>query len=315
MALTYLQIVNRALAEAKVTVDPLTADDFLAPPRTLLYNRFKDWVNYSIQELNEARPEWFFRKERTTLSIWPRLYFKDVLRPLIVGETLIGSVSGTEIEVVAIHQHESIENNLGDEVTISVLFLSDSSPNDLVVDEVFSGVATYVGPGRYNFQEDLMGLRHINPRDIRVFDTPAQVAAGTGTTNRQGYPIRMVNFSEWPYDYSLYPWTGDYPTYISQTPQGDYALYPMPKVEKILGLEYTRSSGQLVLPTDIPVDLPEEFHMFLVWRTVMEFADFDNNAMLFSRARKHVDDYRNWMERDELPQITMDTNRFYDYNG
>ena len=77
--LTYLYLVNTTLAEAKITLDPLTEANFADPPRTAMYNNVKRWVNEDLLALLTTRNEWFTRKERAVVEIYPRLQLAESL--------------------------------------------------------------------------------------------------------------------------------------------------------------------------------------------------------------------------------------------
>src|SRR5688572_9729936 len=98
---TFLELVNGAISEAKATLDPLTSANFADPPRTMLYNKFKEWVNRAYKELLLDRNEWFFQKERTVTSIGPRIHVvaKNVSYVPLVGDTLRGQTSQFDVVV------------------------------------------------------------------------------------------------------------------------------------------------------------------------------------------------------------------------
>lgn len=317
MVLRYLDIVNKAMAEAKVTVDPLTAANFAAPPRTLLYNMFKEWVNVAYEELLIDRPDWYFRKERTTVSVWPRLLLGEVAGSIAVGDILVGDTSGVQFRVVATHSHEEAEQNLETELTVSAEFTDQHRPSNFIYHETLNrlsptpvtDIAYLSGVGRYDFKSLVPGLQSIDEQSVNAHKTPEDNVNGTYQSGT--FPVTDVTWPVWNKHYDLFPWTeGGFPQYISQTSQGNYALYPQPLEETLLSFEYTRKVLPLVLWNDVPEGLPEKYHRYLVWRAVQEFADFDKNGALFMRATKHVDKYLFWLMRDESPSIGFAPSRF-----
>src|SRR5690606_34814344 len=140
--LTYLDIVNKAVKESKVSLDELTADNFATPPRTIMYDRFKDWVNYAYMELLEDKPEWFFRKERALVTIYPRVFLTDVTDTIVVGDTLVGETSGVEITVRGVYSFEEVEGNSETEVTIEFEATDPEFLNDMVRGETFNRTAS-----------------------------------------------------------------------------------------------------------------------------------------------------------------------------
>lgn len=331
--MTFLQIVNRAIKESKTTLDELTAANFADPPRTILYSRFKDWINTAYKELMMDRPEWFFRQERAIVTIYPRLYLTNLATEIIggageesttqivlqIGDTLEAQSSGVQVTVVGIFEHEEIENNNLYEATVEVLPVEGFELNHLLIGETFDRIlptaeleiAKLGGVGRYAFEELQPGLHAINPDTVKVHRTPAEAALANSTYGSNNFPVEQRQWYHWPVDYDMYPWAGPRPTYIVQTPQGSYGLYPQPEEEMLLSFDYTRKLGEMSSATDVPEALPDDMHMYLVWKAVEEFADFDRNQEIFSRARKHVTKYETILQRDYLPKFKWAPNRFY----
>lgn len=317
MSKTFLELVNEAIDESKVTLDPLTSANFNDPPRTAMYNRFKRWINNAYTELFLARNEWYFRKERTTLVIWPRLHLAGLVTIPSVGDELTAASSGVMFTVKAVHDFEDIEGDTETERTISVEFSSDSNPANLLVREEFEGTdgtTTYAagyfkGFGRYDFRSDVDNLQAIHPDSVRIYDTPTNYVAGA-TLPPQGDTVTYVPWEEWRLEYDFYPCTGSYPNVISETPLGSYALYPFPLNSYVLGFDFTRKAPQMSAYDDTPEALPEEYHDYLIWKAVEEFADFDSNPRLFSRAIKHTRQYWNWMDRDQKQEVRFAESKF-----
>lgn len=316
--LTFLEIVNRAITESKATLDELTSVNFATPPRTILYNHFKNWVNDAYVELAAERPEWFFRRERALVSIRPRLFLKDVSVTLLVGDVLVGDISGVVLTVEDTHDFEEIEENLASEITVSVSVDTTAALQELIRGETLSrtsltpgtAIATLVGLGRYDFQDLVPTLDLVDPYTIQVHPPVDDVTVNYGTLGTNKYRVIPVEHRHWSPEYDLFPWTSGYPKYITQTDQGTYAIYPQPDEEMLLSFEYTRELQRMSVWDDVPEALPADKHMYLVWKAIEEFADFDNNAGLWKRANKHVKKYEYSLYRDQLPQLKWAPSKF-----
>lgn len=314
MAQTFLSLVNTALDESKVQLDPLTALNFADPPRTVMYNRFKRWINMAYRELFLARNEWYFRKERATLSVRPRIHLAGLTSIPEVGDVLTGDSSGVIFTVKEVHDFEDIEGDSDTERTVSVEFSSDSDPSNLIFRETFTGDDSNAygylkGLGRYDFKAAVENLQEIDPLTIRIFDTPTN-AVSDPIIAREGAPVVLLPWEKWQNEYEIHPWSGDYPYIISETPMGTYDLYPKPSREYILSFDFTRKAPEMEAYDDVPVALPEEYHDYLIWRAVEEFADFDQNPRLFARAQKHTRNYWNWMDRDQKQEVRFAESKF-----
>lgn len=305
--MTYLQIVNKAMAECKVSLDPLTSVNFADPPRTVLYDHFKRWVNDVYKELMLERPEWFFRNERVTVTLYPRLHLTDLTYIPAIGDVLIGATSGVEFTVVAVHTFEDNEVDTVVERTVDVTYTSGHNPADFDVLEVLdrvspaaaTGVATLAHAGRYNFSE-LTGFDELDMNNIRSFYSNVP------------HPVTPVRWDNWVNRYNYYPFGGStsHPEYITQAPDGNYEFFPQPIEAFTVEFDYTRSYSDMALHSDTPIGVPEKYQDILTWLTVGEFADFDNNTRLFARAQKKLNKYDYFLFRDELPKIGFQSSKF-----
>ena len=321
-SMTYLDIVNRAVVESKISLDELTEANFAVPPRTIMYNRFKDWVNDAYRELMHDHPEWFFRQERALVTIYPRIFLKDVTDTISAGDVLVGDISEVELTVVNVYSFEEVEGNGETEVTIEFIATTPSLIPDLVRGETFTrvatledtaGIATLVGVGRYSFKDLVPTLEQINPDTIRAHPPTGSTSINYGTLRDNNYPIQVVPYRAWSAEYDLHPWTSGHPNRITQTEQGTYAIYPQPQEAMMLSFSYSRELNLLEDALDVPEALPASQHMYLVWRAVEEFSDFDGNPVLYKRAKKHLTKYEHYLFRDQLPKLTWAPSLFYRY--
>jgi hypothetical protein len=315
-AMTFLELTNRVIDESRVALDQLTSANFASPPRTSMYGRIKNWLNTSLVEIYEDRPDWQFRIERTVVDIYPRLYvYVNPAYTPTIGDTFVGASSGVTFTVTGVHGlTEEADNNAATETTVSVLFTNSSDPTTLIMRENFNktGVSpvtaalTLLGLGRYTFTDLVPGLERIDTSTLKAHYTPADAVLHGESLVRSSHPITELPWAAWEESYEMYPFTGSpFPRYISETPEGNFALYPYPDRQIDLSFDYRRLVTQMAVFSDTPGGLPDRYHMYLVWRTIAEMADYDSNPKLYARAKKHVDKYEYLMFRDELPRIRM----------
>lgn len=323
--MTYLELVNRALVESKVTLDPLTSVNFAAPPGSIMYDHFKRWCNDAYQELALSRNDWQFRKERATVTVYPRLHLAGIPGSPFAfapGDSLRGVSSGVEVTVIAVHNFENTEPpSSNNERTISIEYADSTQAGDLIIGETFERVApspvanvgSLKGWGFYDFRDILPQSLQIDPQSVCLRKT-VQDAVDEGDTH--SYPVFFMPYDDfslaYPYRYVDYYYGAA--RAIAQTPQGTYELYPRLDRAYLLEFEYTRDFVPMVTHDDVPDILPPEYHQYLMWKTVMEYADFDGNAKVFARAKKHIDQYAYWYDRDNLPRPSMVQNGFRIYN-
>lgn len=307
--MNYLQIVNDAMAECKVSLDPLTSVNFASPPRTALYDHFKRWANDVYRELMIERPQWFFRKERTVIQLWPRLHLSGLSYTPAPGDVMRGQESGTQFTVVAVRNYEDNEESTVVERTVDVEFDDSSDPRNFAPNEPLDLIspvpATDVGfvafSGRYNFADELQGFSELDINSVNTYYNDSNV----------GERLVPVLWKNWVNRFNYHPYGGvSSPGYITRAPDGNYELFPQPIEPFFLGFDYTRDFPDMVDYDDTPVGVPEDYQQILVWLTVAEYADWDSNTRVYARAAKKLRMYDYFLFRDEIPEVGFGRSRF-----
>lgn len=319
MAKTYLQLVNEAILESKVTLDELTDANFASPPRTIMYKHFKRWVNRAYQDLLLSRDEWQFRIERATVTIWPRLQVAGLDYTPAVNDVLEGVSSGVRFTVKGVHTlSEDVESDATIERTLSIQFAADSKPENMILNERVkrisptpdSDVGYVKGRGRYNFTELVPSVEQIHESTVTV---QPSVASATSPSANSISTIPVLAYTAWEsYSGSYDAFNAGFgnPTHLTLTHDGQWDFFPRPDEPFDVSFDYTQKVTLMSLPTDTPQQIPERFHDYIMWAAVMDYADFDERPKVFSRAKKHVDHYRYMLERDTMPKMTLNLSRF-----
>lgn len=316
MAKTFLDFVNQAISEAKVSLDPLDASNFANPPRTILYSKFKDWVNRSYKELLVKRNEWHFQRERAVVTIGPRIHiFSPGGYVPVAGDILRGQTSQFEVEVLSVESFENDELTTPVEFTLDILLPEGQRVADFAVGELIDkvgpteqiGVAQMEGPGFYNGRSPTF---QVDRWSITLFDSPSDIEApGTNTAGAQ--TLTVVPWQYWVQENAMWSNSGGRPEFVTQNPQGYFAVFPHPEKTYTIEIYYNRGPQEMVDHDDIPIGMPERYEDYILWKTVEEFSDYDQNTRLYARANKKVEMYESWLERDEMQTVTIGPNRFY----
>lgn len=314
---TYMQLVNEAIKEAKVSLDPLTSANFANPPRTLMYDNFKTWVNRSYKELLLSREEWLFRVERGTLTVWPRIHLAGITTALQVGDVLEAQESGVQVTVQAVHSYEQVEGSAVVESTISVEVGDSSMIQELILTEKFDritpnptvNVGYLKGLGRYDFAAEVPQLDEIDQYSLHAHD-PIDSVSPASNISANAEKLEYVPWEKWYSEYEMTTYTSDTPSYFTRTPQGLYEFFPRVNEPFIISFNFTRKFSDMVMYNDTPIGVPEKYQDYIMWKAVEEYADFDNNTRLYARAIKNLDKYNYWLERDFLPDISFATSRY-----
>lgn len=317
--MNYLTLVNTCIEESKQALDKLAPDTFDNPGRTVLYDRLKGWVRRAYQDLIEERRDWFFTNERGVVTIQPRLHLvlTDSSYMPQAGDTLVGQSSGVRFmvnDVFPVHEGYSPT-----EVTVGVVYDTVVDKNALRQWELldassglsfFEGAARVEGRGTYDFAHFLPQLNNINTNSFTI----QRSVLDPDYSNDMSTNIPPLTWVPWrqyeTYFTNFYANLG-HPRYVSTTNSGDLQFYPYPDGLYDVSFEYDQRAEELVEWEDVPSVLPEKHHMILVWMALKELADFNNDRALFSRANKKYMERLGWLMRDYLPQMKMDTVKFY----
>lgn len=311
----FMTLVNDAISEAKVTLDPLTSVNFANPPRTILYNKFKTWVNMAYKELLMERNEWYFQKERVSTTVGPRIHVLSGAYVPQVGDVIRGQYSQFEVTVLSVETFEDDELSTGTmEYTMDIALpegkrIADFAypePIDVISPTPEVGAMLYQGPGF--FQGKVPQFR-VDKWKVTIFDPLSEIAV-PGSNTQSAWPLVPVPWDAWAA--YAFPWTntGSKPYFVTQNPQGYFAIYPLPEKVYPIEIYYTRGPSEMVEWDDEPDGFPELYEDYILWKAVEEFADYDSNTRLFSRANKKVEKYRYWLERDEMPDVVIGRSKF-----
>ena len=317
---SYLQLVNEALEESKVTLDPLTSLNFASPPRTQLYNLFKNWINRAYKELLIKRNEWFYRKERAVVTIYPRLQLRaNVLGLVNVGDVLVGQSSAVRFEVLDIHAVEDVESDPVLEYTVSVEYIdAPTDADNLVLNEVFdrqspapaADIGRIKGRGRYKMDELVASVYEVDEDSFTLQPAVDFTTDPSPTDSTNLIQLMFVGPDYYRRYYTEFSAATAHPTAIIRMPDGNYDLYPRINSPYDIGFDYTQAPELMTTYDDTPALLDDKYDDLLIWMAVAEYADWDERTKLFARAKKKIDKWGYLMDRDELPEVIVDIFRF-----
>jgi hypothetical protein len=132
-----------------------------------------------------------------------------------------------------------------------------------------------------------------------------------GATSTAVIPL---NFVPWPHylrTYENFYASSATPNVVTKASNGDLQFFPPPDGLYDITFDYEQKGEPLVAHDDAPSLLPAKHHMLLVWKALIELADFNNDRALYARANKKYQERLGWLMRDYLPELKFDTSRFY----
>lgn len=305
---TYLELCNKVIQESAKELNELTLANWNTDEvGRRLYPRIKRLVAESWKMIQMDRFEWEFKSAELFKQIYPRIKVQDgtALVDPVIGTVYKGLESGFEFTV------QKIIPKSGSWTAGTWEGQLELSPNyvgtNLIPAEVFTEVTapgnsqfTYVQKGSYDFTEFDPLLREIQWETF--------VASQNKTTP---IPVLSIPWNNWLYkDMTFTQGSRTVPSYVSQDFEGKLVFYPQTLDPFYISVVYDRAPQQLLLPTDVPLLLKEEYHEWIAWLALYRLAMYDKDSSLAAYAKPSVDFYSRRAERYLLPRPEWGENKF-----
>lgn len=307
----YIGLVNKVIEEGGAEMDLLTLGTWSsAEAGRRLYPRYKRAVAEAWKMLQMQRNEWEFNTNELTAIVQPRIKYANGIAsvtPPVVGDQFKGLKSGTVIELTVIEPDRESPGWLSGGAYGQAEFTVVGSGQSLTTGEVMESVLlgpgdqfVYQEKGSYDFLSDRPGLRE---------PQWSTFVGGRGTAYPT--PIAYIPWENWVYkSYSYVGTSQTLPAYVSQDPSGRLVFYPQPLAPFSVNFWYDEEPQALIGPTDIPNELPGEYHEWIAWRALESVARFDKNPDLFDWAHKNSKFYETRAERNLMPLISWGPSKF-----
>ena len=309
---SFLDLVNKVVYESGSEMDPLSIATWnSAEAGRRNYPRFKRNVADAWKMIQMNRLEWEFKDVYISTIINPRLHVinGDMTLPPVVGTVFEGMESGFRFTVTkiipisgswltgdaeALLEFTDYEN--AGRPKIGENFQQIISDTDPPVENVF----TYIRRGSYNVTDIMPLLREV------LWDT-AVVQYGSNSP----LPASYIPWENWLFQESDYAGVAtSTPVYISQDYKGDMVFYPQSLAPFRLNFVASTAPQILTNPEDVPAIIPEEYHDWIAWEALNDFAFFDKNPDLQAYAMKWIKFYRKRAERELMPLPSWGANRY-----
>lgn len=128
------------------------------------------------------------------------------------------------------------------------------------------------------------------------------------STNGNNYlDEQLLNYMEFTTFRNLYMYanmrnTRQRPVVVTVDPQKKLGFGAKPDRDWQINGEYYRKPTDIVQETDSP-DIPDRFHMILVYRAMMYYGGYEAAAEVYQRGSSEFKRNMNWLEIDQLPSI------------
>lgn len=300
--MNYLELVNGAIRESGQDLDQLTVANF-ATPDDPYHERWKIWINQAYKDILNERKEWLSLNRKVLATIYPRIRVDQGFRPAPPpsNSQFVGQQTGTVITVLNVWNitgswlsgTAEAFFDLDDIAPLSGTLLFGDIYNEVIPNPLNLNVFRIKGWGRYNFTEIAPDYKELRNNTIYIRDP-------SNTSNSSMTPLIYVPWDEWNYRLEVLD-TRSTPQYFTESPDGYLDLWPRPDKKYLISFYYVPNVPDLTLPTDIPTNIPTEYHEAILWRAVMYYADFDHQQSVYMRARSRFLTIKNRLERDNMP--------------
>ena len=144
--------------------------------------------------------------------------------------------------------------------------------------------------------------------DMKLWDTGSFHIhdPATGYTDQNGLPFQA--YKRWRANFrnQMQARGTDRPQLFTMLPGNKIRFEPMPdKVYTIEG-EYKRSTQVLALDADVPTNLPDDFHMAIVWQALTYYGFYENAPEVLEEAETKFGNLLIRLEIEQLPEFSED---------
>lgn len=123
---------------------------------------------------------------------------------------------------------------------------------------------------------------------------------GVATERRMSF----MSLPSYRYQYRLGSPAGGLPSFYAIDPKNNLLLGPKPDGVYVVSGEYQKSGQTLALDADVP-EMPDRFHLLVVYRAMEKYGAFKAAAEVFTRAQYEGSRLMTQLELDQLPDIAL----------
>ncbi len=100
--------------------------------------------------------------------------------------------------------------------------------------------------------------------------------------------------------------SADRPQQFTLLPDNKVRFEPKPDKVYTIDGEYKRSTQQFVADADVPTNLPDDFHMLIVWQALKNYAWHEDAAEVMDQAETNFDNLLFRLENEQLMDMSED---------
>ncbi len=144
--------------------------------------------------------------------------------------------------------------------------------------------------------------------DMKLWDENSFIAYETAIGESSQFPLIHLPYGTWrdTYRVGMNERVSDKPVYMTILPTNKIRFEPAPDTIYTVEGDYKRSTQRFVADADVPTNLPDDFHMLIVWQALKNYAFYENASEVLEEAEVNFDNLLFRLELEQLPEMSED---------
>lgn len=157
------------------------------------------------------------------------------------------------------------------------------------------------------------GQRDINPvdqaiTDLKLWDRESFLIYDPTIGESDQNALIYLSYGNWREGYRsrMNDRPNQRPQKITILPTNYVRFEPRPDAIYTIEGEYKRSTQVFTLDADVPTNLPDDFHMIIVWKALMYYGFYENAPEVLDEAEFNFDNLLFRLEQEQLPEMSTE---------
>lgn len=144
--------------------------------------------------------------------------------------------------------------------------------------------------------------------DMNLWDTASFLIYKTATGESDQNRIEYLRYEQWraAYRTRMNDRGNDRPIAFTLMPNNSVRFEPRPDDVYTIEGDYKRSTQEFSADADVPTNLPDDFHMIIVWQALKYYAHYENALEVMDEAETNFDNLLHRLELEQLPLMSDD---------
>ena len=144
--------------------------------------------------------------------------------------------------------------------------------------------------------------------DMKLFDTGSFLIYDTALGESDQNELRHETYGRWRSEHRnrMNDRPDERPQMFTLLPNNKVRMEPRPDKAYTIDFDYKRSSQEFTANTDLPTNLPEDFHILIVWGALKYYAYFQDAPDVLDEAETNFDNLLHRLEIEQMSDFSED---------